>query len=166
MYQLSLNGFKEFGIIIFIRQLSWNDFINIFTYFSLHQIRVGQSSLLSFNCCIPGVKLTKDSSSFKKLEEFLLLFMEHSSNYIMAIMSFLILKKFIGNFRPLWITGKCKEKVCLSKLSNISHCILSLLVHISGSSHITWKQNDLLSNALVVMIIMCEILEMYVIIYS
>ena len=108
-----------------------------------------ESSILPFNSCNPGFKLTKDSPFCKKPVELLLLFMEHSSNYIMAIVSLLILQKFIGNLRPLRITGKCKERVYSSKLSNISHCILSPLMHISGSSHIAWRQDALLSNALV-----------------
>ena len=137
--------------------------------FSLHQIRVWKCGGPFFCHSIVVIQMLsspKVRPSLKKPEEFLLLFMEHSSNYIIAITSFLILKKFIGNFWPFWITGKCKEKIGLSKLSNLNHCILIPLVHISVSSHIVWRQNDLLSNALVVMIIMHGILEVNVIIYS
>lgn len=36
--------------------------------------------------------------------------MEHLSRYIIVIVSVLIFKMFICNFRPFWITGKCNEK--------------------------------------------------------
>lgn len=58
-----------------------------------HDVKVKKSSLLLFNRCHPDIELTEDASFFGKPYEFLLLFIEHTSNYIMAIISILILNK-------------------------------------------------------------------------